>query len=218
MLLTKSRLKQIIQEEYIAFRKIGAPRRERSTTGKRYVIIAGNSHAGLTISRIKNIYKKLEETTGIDYVIKRISAGQGHGGEIPAQLAKIKTLGKKLKRERANVVAIIHTGTNRYERHAKALDELLRQYKSLTNNVTFIGSPSSRSDWKHTHLRRDWNNWLKENLPQRGIKYIETADSTGDEDLRDDVHLTKKGYNKMMDSAIPQINFDPESPSGIKKI
>jgi hypothetical protein len=176
--------------------------------GKRYVIIAGNSHAGATFSRIKNEYKRLEKETGIDYVIKRIDAAQGHGGEIPAQLAKIKRLGNELRGKGAFVAAIIHTGTDRYGSQAKAFDELAKEYISLTDNVTFIGSPTSRSDFKGSGDRVQWNNWLRGNLSKYGIKYVETAGVTGDKDLVDNVHLSRKGYNKMMSAAIPQINFD----------
>jgi len=179
-----------------------------AAAGKRYVIIAGNSHAGNTFSKINNEYKRLEKETGIDYVIKRIDKPQGHGGEIPAQLAKIKRLGNELRGKGANVVAIIHTGTNRYESQAKAFDALAKEYISLTDNVTFIGSPTSRSDFKGSGDRAQWNNWLRGNLSKYGIKYVETAGVTGDKDLVDNVHLSRKGYNKMMSAAIPQINFD----------
>ena len=182
-----------------------------AAAGKRYVIIAGNSHAGNTFSKINNEYKRLEKETGIDYVIKRIDKPQGHGGEIPAQLAKIKRLGNELRGKGANVVAIIHTGTNRYESQAKAFDALAKEYTSLTDNVTFIGSPTSRSGFKGSGDRAQWNNWLRSNLPRYGIKYVETAGVTGDEDLIDNVHLSKKGYNKMMGAALPAINFDSGS-------
>jgi len=193
----------------------GAPGAPRRAPGKRYVIIAGNSHAGATFSKINNEYKRLEKETGIDYVIKRIDKPQGHGGEIPAQLAKIKKLGNELRAKGATVAAVIHTGTNRYKSHAKDLDELAKQYTSLTSNVTFIGSPTSRSDFKGSSKHVEWNDWLKNNLPKHGIKYIETAGVTGDKDLIDDVHLSRKGYSKMMSNAIPAINFDSGVSSSV---
>jgi len=160
----------------------------------------------------------MEKQTGVDYVIKRIDSPQGRGGEIKTQLARIKKLANELKGKGAHVAAIIHTGTVLHGRPGsgdvpstgdyKRMDQLINEYMSLTKNVTFIGSPPARTDYKGHSDRVKWNDWLKQKLPKHGIKYIETAGITGDKDLRDNVHLSRKGYGKMMSAAIPGINFD----------
>jgi GH24 family phage-related lysozyme (muramidase) len=186
--------------------------------GKRYVIISGNSHASAAYPRIRDQYKRLEKQTGIDYVIKRIDAPQGRGGEIRTQLSRIKRLANELKGKNAQIAAIIHTGTvlqGRPESEGKPatgdykrMNELINEYTSLTRNVIFIGSPTARSGFKGHGSRVQWNDWLKKSLPGHGIKYIETAGLTGDEDLKDNVHLSKKGYDKIMSAALPAISFD----------
>tara|TARA_R110002110_G_scaffold83804_9_gene217598 strand:+ start:2055 stop:4832 length:2778 start_codon:yes stop_codon:yes gene_type:complete len=178
-------------------------------TDKKYVVISGNSHASGHAEHIKRRYEILSQKTGIEYEIVRIDAVQGKGGGVARLTPKMEALRDKLKAENANVAAVIHIGTNKVS--DKQFDELVDGYKSMTDNVTFIGSPRAKSGYKAYTKREKWNKDLQDKLKEKNVNYINTWDLTSDEDLYDNVHLKSGAYARVHKATANSVVLDKEA-------
>ena len=180
-------------------------------TDKKYVIIAGNSHAAPHARQLKRRYELLSQKTGIEYEIIRIDAIQGGGGGVARLIPKMEIIRDKIAKENVSVAAVVHVGTNRVS--DAQLDRLLGGYRSMTDNVTFVGSPRARSGYKGYDKRDKWNKSLEKRLRDQNINYINTWDLTTDDDLRgkDNVHLSSKAYARVHDEIAKNIILDKAS-------
>ena len=165
----------------------------------RNIVLAGNSHMAGYARALKKHLK--ESNPDIEYKFFKISKPQGHGGELIGQLNLLDSLLAGDLREQ-NVHAIIHGGSSPERNWKSRLERLLTKYREVTPNISFIGSPSPRTDFADIQSRITQNKEIADYLNEQGASYynvfdtrLETADYARGN--HGQIHPNIKGYKKV---------------------
>jgi len=231
------------QEEYLKSlkspKRLGRPKpvKLKPPTSKetKYIVLAGNSHMQGYERSIRKHYGELKkQNPHLNLKFIPIRKPYGSGGKLSKQELAIKKINQD---NPGKIAAIIHGGSPSPNnvKWKTELESLLKKYKAITPNLTFIGSPSPRYDEKgnpsigpkREEKRYRINQKIKSILKKGGVKYIDVYDPSRDYLFWKDygptnlgkVHPLQTGYNKIYKQTVrDNIKFDFKSSRKALKV